>query len=355
MVVICEDCAKKYNVDETKIKGERARFSCRECGHIIVVQKPKASSVQQNRASHGDDGSGSKQTASQSQQSGASPAASKDSGHQKKSEYSTGTTLKKTRKGKGIAIGFYLLFALSVGFIAIVAVFAFLYLKYIPQIMNEQIDLRTSVIATSFSGSVKQPLLVRNYLQVNNEAKRVSALPGVAYAAVVNDRGIPVAGFFSDLTKFDQVFATEVKSSGFPRSVIEKNSLQGNEKEKSNRFVIGGQVIQDRTVALADTGGSVHVGIYVSEVNQAIKDALLSPLSLSLIGGIFLAGMLMFLLIGRLISRPITELTDVVNRISLGELELSIDPKGPREIRELGTACERMRFSIKSAIERLKR
>jgi len=42
MLVICEDCAKKYNVDESRIKGEKARFSCYECGHIIVVKKPKA-------------------------------------------------------------------------------------------------------------------------------------------------------------------------------------------------------------------------------------------------------------------------------------------------------------------------
>jgi len=39
MLIICEECAKKYNIDETRIKGKRAQFSCRECGHIIVVEK----------------------------------------------------------------------------------------------------------------------------------------------------------------------------------------------------------------------------------------------------------------------------------------------------------------------------
>jgi transcription initiation factor IIE alpha subunit len=39
MLAICEECSKKYNIDETKMKGTRARFSCRECGHIIVVVK----------------------------------------------------------------------------------------------------------------------------------------------------------------------------------------------------------------------------------------------------------------------------------------------------------------------------
>jgi predicted Zn finger-like uncharacterized protein len=42
MLAICEDCSKKYNVDESKMKGDRARFSCQECGHIIVVVKKGA-------------------------------------------------------------------------------------------------------------------------------------------------------------------------------------------------------------------------------------------------------------------------------------------------------------------------
>jgi predicted Zn finger-like uncharacterized protein len=42
MLAICEECSKKYNIDESKMKGPRARFSCQECGHIIVVVKSPA-------------------------------------------------------------------------------------------------------------------------------------------------------------------------------------------------------------------------------------------------------------------------------------------------------------------------
>lgn len=45
MLAICEDCSKKYNVDESKMKGDRARFSCQECGHIIVVVRKKAADL----------------------------------------------------------------------------------------------------------------------------------------------------------------------------------------------------------------------------------------------------------------------------------------------------------------------
>jgi DNA-directed RNA polymerase subunit RPC12/RpoP len=45
MLAICEDCSKKYNVDESKMKSDRARFSCQECGHIIVVVKKTAAPI----------------------------------------------------------------------------------------------------------------------------------------------------------------------------------------------------------------------------------------------------------------------------------------------------------------------
>ncbi|HEB68744.1 MAG TPA: HAMP domain-containing protein [Desulfobulbus sp.] len=352
MLVICEDCAKKYNIDETKIKGNRARFSCQECGHIIVVNKPESEPAAQAGADpeeHLEDMEEATGTTADSDQP-------EDVGQEQTARADEEKTVrKKVKKGKAASVGFYLIFALTIGFVSIAAAFAYLYLKYIPQLMNEQIDLRTSAITTVFAGTVKQPLLVRNYLQVNKEAERVSKLPGVAYTAVVNKRGIVVAGFFSDLSRFDQVFSAQVKAEGFPRSVIEKNKIRSGSKEHSARFTVGGQMIQDKVVLLPETGGTVHVGIYISEVEQAIKAALLSPLSLSLMGAIFFGGLVIFLIIARSISRPLVELTDVVNRISLGELDLMIEPKGPREVRELAVAFERMRYSIKAAMIRLRK
>jgi len=345
MLVICEDCAKKYNIDEAKIKGDRARFSCQECGHIIVVKKP----VEQQPAEPEEVMDESTGTTDDSSPVENAPE------EQLASASEQTTKRRKVQKGKAASVGFYLILALTIGFVSIAAAFAYLYLKYIPQLMNEQIDLRTSAITTVFSGAIKQPLLVRNYLQVNKEAERVSKLPGVAYTAVVNKRGIVVAGFFSDLSRFDQVFSAQVKSEGFPRSVIEKNIIKRGEQEQFARFTVGGQKIQDKVVTLPETGGTVHVGIYISEVEQAIKTALLSPLSLSLMGAIFFGGLIIFLIIARSISRPLLELTEVVNRISLGELDLVIEPKGPKEVRELAVAFERMRYSIKAAMIRLKK
>ena len=42
MIVICEECGKKYKIDPAKIKGEQARFKCKACSHIITVRKQEA-------------------------------------------------------------------------------------------------------------------------------------------------------------------------------------------------------------------------------------------------------------------------------------------------------------------------
>jgi len=40
MQITCDQCGKMYRVDETKIKGEKARLRCKSCQHIILITKP---------------------------------------------------------------------------------------------------------------------------------------------------------------------------------------------------------------------------------------------------------------------------------------------------------------------------
>ena len=40
--ISCDECGKKYRVDETKIKGARAKVRCKACSNIMVVNKPQA-------------------------------------------------------------------------------------------------------------------------------------------------------------------------------------------------------------------------------------------------------------------------------------------------------------------------
>jgi predicted Zn finger-like uncharacterized protein len=46
MIVICEECGRKYRIDPEKITGRAAKFSCKSCNHVIVVTKPRIESTQ---------------------------------------------------------------------------------------------------------------------------------------------------------------------------------------------------------------------------------------------------------------------------------------------------------------------
>ncbi len=331
MLVICEDCAKRYNIDGKQIKGPKAQFSCKRCGHVILVEKPAVAIQEPEKEEF------------------VSSQATPDPVRQKEPEAEEKKRPKL--KGKGMPIRSYLFITMILGFMLISGAFAYLYLKYIPEIINDQIELRTSAITETFRGVIIKPLLLRNYLQVNKEAQRTSKLPGVAYATVINKRGIVVAGFFSDLKRFDRDFETMVKKKGFPLSILAKNKLGSGDGHSS--IEVGGQHIFDTVSAIPDSGGEVHVGIYVSDVDTAIRNALVSPTTISIMAAILVSGILVLLFLTRMITKPMQELTNVANRISLGELDLVVEPDGPREMRALAVAFERMRISIKAAVERL--
>ncbi len=329
MLVICEECAKKYDIDETRIQRDKAQFSCKECGHIIVVEKPKEPVVEVEA------------TSSNSTVTAAAPAA--DAG-------TPGGT-----RGKGTPVRTYILATMLLGFLLVCSAFAYLYLTFIPSIINHQVDLRTQAVSKAFSGVVKKPLILRNYLQVNKEAKRISKIPGVAYTAVVNGKGIVIAGFFNDINRFDSQFVQEFKKGGFPRELLKENTLPSGEDSHNARMTIGGQEIVDEVTLVSDTGSTVHVGVYVSEVNNAIRNALKSPLTLSILAALLFIGLMMAVLLSNLIGKPMRELTGVANRISFGQLDLEIPSKGPREMRELALSFDRMRISIKAALDRLRK
>ena len=135
--------------------------------------------------------------------------------------------------------------------------------------------------------------------------------------------------------------------------MLTKNDVISGGKEGGSRIKIGGVLVHDQVTALPDIDGELHVGIYIEDINRDIFDILFSPLTFLLAIAVLFTGYMFFILLDRLVTGPMRTLTNVANRISLGELDLAIMSGGPREMRELGAALERMRHSIKVAMERI--
>lgn len=55
VIVICEECGRKYRVNPDRIIGRAAGFSCRSCGHGIRVVKPDASLPASSRPQRADE------------------------------------------------------------------------------------------------------------------------------------------------------------------------------------------------------------------------------------------------------------------------------------------------------------
>ena len=230
-------------------------------------------------------------------------------------------------------------------FIALLGVLlAFVYQRYVPGVVMDQINLRTYSIAQSFGAAILEPLVVKNYLRVNKIAEATATLPGVAYASVINKRGVPVAGIFSDLQRFDDNFSAVVKDQGFPPNVVEANPLRYGEESSQSTFLIGGQEISDVALPIGETGAQVHVGLFTDDVNKSLRETLL-PLAILLLV-MALLGALTITYIARTISRPIRQLAAQADQISMGRLEHHIEVQGGGEIRQLADAFGRMQSSL---------
>jgi HAMP domain-containing protein len=264
----------------------------------------------------------------------------------------TTSTPNKANKSSGLTIGVKLI-STFLSFILLLGIcLVLLYQHYVPSLVSQQVDLRALSIAKSFSSAVLEPMVIRNYLRVNKIAEVTVELPDVAYASVINKRGIPIAGIFGDLERFDPHFASLVKHEGFPRDLVKENTLPPGQEMSSKHLVVGSQEVYDLVLPLGSTGGEVHLGLFVKDVNQAVQDSLIPLLVLLLLMGIL--GVVVVIFVSRTVSKPIQELTAQAHAISMGKLDRKMNVSGGGEIGELAESFNRMQASIVYYLKHMK-
>ncbi len=98
--------------------------------------------------------------------------------------------------------------------------------------------------------------------------------------------------------------------------------------------------------------GYIGVGVRESYFSRVFNTTLLI---IAIVTGVSLVlGIGAAFFLSQLLTKPILQLTEAANRISLGELDEPIAIAAGDEIGELGESLERMRISLKQAIERLR-
>lgn len=148
MLIICEDCARRYNIDESRIKGNRARFSCKECGHIIIVEKsdltrPLISASYTSRASGDENGTIDLLREMEVAEGPPEP-------DETLQEHAAEQSAEETKSQQnGLPFLFYFLPALAVAFLCTSGVLGYLYFGYIADSIA-QAGTKTDFLYISF-------------------------------------------------------------------------------------------------------------------------------------------------------------------------------------------------------------
>jgi methyl-accepting chemotaxis protein len=151
MLVICEDCAKKYNIDESRIKGNRARFTCNECGHIIIVDKADFSRSLISSAAHQSSSSSSIDLLKEME----APLLSKENSERdapgQTNNSNNGSDFNKSdvTKNKGLSITAYFLIAGALSFFITNAGIGYILLQHYSKIASQQMELHSGMLITS--------------------------------------------------------------------------------------------------------------------------------------------------------------------------------------------------------------
>jgi two-component system, cell cycle sensor histidine kinase and response regulator CckA len=207
--------------------------------------------------------------------------------------------------------------------------------------LRDQLDKRALAIATNFSDAAAGHIAGRNVLALHALARKYTLLDGVAYAFVEDGKGEIVAHTLGT----------------FPRELRQGLSV-GAKRQIQQRKLLLGQTMVYETAApiLEGQMGSVHVGFWADAVQKEIRDALV-PI-IGIIAIVPLVGALLSFRLAQWIVRPIVGLTEIADKVTMGDLETSVGGEcvsARDEIGDLARSLERMRSSLKAAMLRLGR
>ncbi|HEX9663061.1 MAG TPA: HAMP domain-containing protein [Candidatus Binatia bacterium] len=205
--------------------------------------------------------------------------------------------------------------------------------------LRKQVDFRSSAIATNLSDAAAPYISRRSVLELDSLVAKYGRLEGVAYAFIQDGKGEIVA------------------SSTQPFSADLKNTLNDNPQERtatSRSLTIRGRpVYESRAPVLEGQLGAVRVGLWDDIIQQDVRKTLL-PIILVTAICLGVAAVLSVFIAGSVI-KPIIELAAAADAMSRGQLDVPITARTDDEIGELARSIERMRASLKAAINRLSR
>jgi HAMP domain-containing protein len=386
MIIICEECGKKYNIDPNRMKNDNAWVTCKSCRHRFEVVKPRTDAsesssdsvetllaavpVETSRESDAEATAGS--GPSQTMPPRSAPAAS---GRQARK---FGLTLK------------FLIFML-VPFVCIYAassVYSLYKMRRMNDLaMSETTDIVWRVAKRSLRDKAESVALqARQYLYSHPDLKNDAFNRDIYFKKIANQKmGVTGYTFLYELPGPDGIW--RIWAHVDPKLVgIDLKTLNVDQGKDFSDFwkvftavrdgapsegfytwpSAKGKPIDKYMVAVPVTG-TPYVVAATTDTKEFVRpieiiEAKVTRLSgetgrtnmIALLAGFLLLGTII-VIYGRSLTARIRRLASVADRICVGELDARIEISANDEIGELENAIGRMRDSIKVSIERLRR
>jgi len=381
MIVICEECGKKYRINPKQIKGSTAKFKCKSCNHLVLVLNPdhEPSAAVVPDAIPADSGPPVLKEP---------PVAANKTGD---TMADIKVTASDTAKLKGMGLRGKMLILFFAIPITIITVSGLLYLwqlnKLSSHITGESSkvvqQMAEDIIANRSRSVAKQcKLFIESHPELVKEGfNKDAAFKGVAVQKV----GTTGYTALYEIPGPDGIWRTwahvNPKIIGMDMSKLAKplgDSFPGfwkvytggkavresqgyyTWKDQSGKF-------REKSMVCTPVTGTPYIvaaTTYLDEFTKPIKTIETQATRIAgnvrniiigiLCGTIVLIGLVVSMY-GYAVTRKIKALTDIADRISIGELDMNIDIDSSDEIGALAQAIGRMQESIRLSIERLRR
>ena len=246
---------------------------------------------------------------------------------------------------KYISLRWKFAFAFIFGAVLLAGVIAYMLNGYLSKTLENELINTSRMIARSIEEPVAENLFTRDTRALKDLVEKYKYFENVDYLIIEDfERNVVAHTFIEEI----------------PQELVGANSNEALDEEGAyNTKIVSQQEEKTKYVDIiipVKEGelGYIRIGTNKKYIDSKVYTTIYY--TMSVIGVLTTLWMLVgILMVYFQVTQPIKFLADMAEKISLGDFNTPIKVKSKNEIGELAEAIERMRESLKAAIERLKK
>lgn len=238
-------------------------------------------------------------------------------------------------------ISIYILFATLIFSVVIL----FITYRYVNEMLTDSLIEQGRIVALNISEIAAEKLIEEDMVALKSTIEKYKYYSNIEYILIED---------------FNEEIKTDTYNGNVPPEIALSHNV--NDEQSDGQFQVKKIDVSSLNFQVYDILqpikegllGYVRVGMKKSYVDSQLRGTIFF-LGLVFVIGTFLAIILALFIITFQINRPIAHLTDMAYKISMGEFNNPVRVSVKNEIGILAEAIERMRESLKTAIERLRK